>query len=105
MKKRNLIVDKIRSEILSGVLEEDTPLREMQLATRFDVGSSKVREALIILSNEGLTYSKQNFGMRVSNFSNDEINNLVIPLRRIVETFALRKYFHEIKYRQTLHQL
>ena len=96
MKKRNLIVDKIRSEILSGVLEEDTPLREMQLATRFNVGRAKVREALIILSNEGLTYSKQNFGMRVSNFSNDEINNLVIPLRRIVETFALRKYFHEI---------
>ena len=96
MKKENPVVEKIRSEILSGILEEDTPLREMQLANRFSVGRSIVREALIILSNEGLTYSKRNFGMRVSKFSNDAIENLVIPLRRTVEIFALRQYFHEI---------
>ena len=97
MKKENQIVEKIRSEILSGILEEDTPLREMQLAKRFNIGRSKIREALIILSNEGLTYSKRNFGMRVSNFSSkDAIDNLVIPLRRTVEIFAIRQYFHEI---------
>ena len=96
MKKQNPVVEKIRSEILSGVLKEDTHLKEMQLAKRFNVGRSKVREALIILSNEGLTYSKLNFGMRVSKFSNDAIDNLVIPLRRTVEIFALRQYFHEI---------
>jgi DNA-binding GntR family transcriptional regulator len=81
---------------LSGFLEEDTPLREMRLAKNFNVGRAKIREALIILSNEGLTYSKHNFGMRVSKFSNDAIDNLVIPLRRTVEIFALRQYFHEI---------
>ena len=48
------------------------------------------------MSNEGLTYSKHNFGMRVSKFSNDAIYNLVIPLRRTVEIFAIRQYFHEI---------
>ena len=96
MKKENPVVEKIRSEIISGILEENTPLREMQLAKRFNVGRSKVREALIILSNEGLTYSKRNFGMRVSKFSNDAIDNLVIPLRRTVEIFALRQYFYEI---------
>ena len=96
MKKDSLVVEKIRSEILSGTLEENTPLREMQLAKRFNVGRAKVREALIILSNEGLTYSKHNFGMRVAKFSNDAIDNLVIPLRRTVEIFALRQYFHEI---------
>ena len=97
MKKGNPVVEKIRSEILSGILEEDTPLREMQLAKRFNIGRSKVREALIILSNEGLAYSKRNFGMRVSNFSSkDAIDNLVIPLRRTVEIFAIRQYFHEI---------
>ena len=81
MKKENTVVEKIRLEILSGILEEDTPLREMQLAKRFNIGRSKVREALIILSNEGLTYSKRNFGMRVSKFSNDAINNFVFPVR------------------------
>ena len=96
MKKENPVVEKIRSEILSGILEEDTPLREMQLAKRFNIGRSKIREALIILSNEGLTYSKRNFGMRVSKFSNDAIDNLVIPLRKTVEIFAIRQYFHEI---------
>tara|TARA_X000001036_G_C20588646_1_gene769796 strand:- start:334 stop:933 length:600 start_codon:yes stop_codon:yes gene_type:complete len=96
MKKQNPVVEKLRSEILSGVLKEDTHLREMQLAKRFNVGRSKVREALIILSNEGLAYSKLNFGMRVSKFSNDAIDNLVTPLRRTVEIFALRQYFHEI---------
>ena len=96
MTKDNLVVEKLRSEILSGILEEDTPLREMQLAKKFNVGRAKIREALIILSNEGLTYSKHNFGMRVSKFSNDAIDNLVIPLRRTVEIFAIRQYFHEI---------
>ena len=96
MKKENPVVEKIRSEILSGILEEDTPLREMQLAKRFNIGRSKVREALIILSNEGLAYSKRNFGMRVSKFSKDAIDNLVIPLRRTVEIFAIRQYFYEI---------
>ena len=91
MKKQNPVVEKLRSEILSGVLKEDTHLREMQLAKRFNVGRSKVREALIILSNEGLAYSKLNFGMRVSKFSNDAIDNLVTPLRRTVEIFALRQ--------------
>jgi DNA-binding GntR family transcriptional regulator len=81
---------------LSGILEEDTPLREMQLAKTFNVGRAKIREAVIILSNEGLTYSKHNFGMRVSKFSNDTIDNSVISLRRTVEIFALRQYFHEI---------
>ena len=66
MKKDNVVLEKLRSEILSGILEEDTPLREMQLAKKFNVGRAKIREALIILSNEGLTYSKHNFGMRVS---------------------------------------
>ena len=96
MKQEKTVVETIRTEILSGILEENTPLREMQLAKRFNVGRSKIREALIVLSNEGLAYSKRNFGMRVSKFSSDAINNLVIPLRRIVEIFALRQYFHEI---------
>ena len=92
MKKENPVVEKIRSEILSGILEEDSPLREMQLAKRFNIGRSKIREALIILSNEGLAYSKRNFGMRVSNFSSkDAIDNLVIQLRRTDEIFAIRQ--------------
>ena len=37
MKKESLVVEKLRSEILSGILEEKTPLREMQLAKRFNV--------------------------------------------------------------------
>jgi len=96
MTKTNIVVEKIRSDILSGVLKEDSPLRETILAKRYNVGRAIVREALIILSNEGLTYSKHNFGMRVSKFSNDAIYNLVIPLRRTVEIFALRQYFHKI---------
>ena len=60
MEKDNVVVEKLRSDILSGILEEDTPLREMRLAKKFNVGRAKIREALIILSNEGLTYSKHN---------------------------------------------
>ena len=96
MTKTNIVVEKLRSDILSGVLKENSPLRETILAKRYNVGRAIVREGLIILSNEGLTYSKHNFGMRVSKFSNDAIDNLVIPLRRTVEIFALRQYFHEI---------
>ena len=88
MTKTNIVVEKLRSDILSGVLKENSPLRETILAKRYNVGRAIVREALIILSNEGLTYSKHNFGMRVSKFSNDAIDNLVILFAE------MSKYLH-----------
>ena len=39
--KTSLVVEKLRSEILPGILEEQSPLREMHLAKRFNVGKDE----------------------------------------------------------------
>ena len=39
--KTSLVVEKLRSEILPVILEENSPLREMHLAKRFNVGKDE----------------------------------------------------------------
>jgi GntR family transcriptional regulator, rspAB operon transcriptional repressor len=92
----NSIADKLRSEIISGVLQESQPLREIALTERFKVGRSIIRKVLLQLTNEGLVETKRNFGSSVTNYNNDAIINLVIPLRKTVEVYALSQYFNKI---------
>ncbi len=48
------VADRLRSEIASGGLEPGTRLRQLDLAKRFGVSTTPVREALYLLQREGL---------------------------------------------------
>jgi len=93
---REQIVARLRSEILSGRLGEGTPLREMELARRFGVSRGPIREALQELVHEGLLVAEPHRGVRVAARAPDFIRDLVVPIRRTVETFALRLFFDQI---------
>lgn len=97
MVRSEAIADNLRNEIISGRFPEGAPLREINLARRFDVGRASVREALQQLVHEGLVVAKPNCGARVAPAAPDSIAELVVPLRKVVETFALRSCFHDLR--------
>ncbi len=90
------IVDQLRMEIITGRIEEGTPLREVSLAERFQVSRAPIREALKQLEHEGIVESKPNCGMRVSASTSDSMQELIIPLRQTVESFALKSIFADL---------
>jgi DNA-binding GntR family transcriptional regulator len=92
---RDQIVDRLRAEVLAGRLAEGTPLREIELSSRFGVSRGPIREALQQLTYEGILVGLPNRGVRVAPAAPDVVREIVIPIRRTIETFALRQFIEE----------
>jgi DNA-binding GntR family transcriptional regulator len=90
---REQIADRIRADVLSGRLVEGTSLREQSLAKQYGVSRAPIRDALLQLTQEGLLVAKPNCGVKVGTSSIDDIQPLVVDLRRRIEVFALRQAF------------
>lgn len=90
---RDQIVEQLRNDVLCGRLAEGDKLNEADLARQFGVSRTPIREALHQLTFEGLVDLKPNAGVKVSQMPPDSIRELVVPIRRRVETFALRMIF------------
>ena len=88
---REQIADRIRSDVLSGRITEGSNLREVSLAEHYGVSRAPIRDALLQLTQEGLLVAKPNCGVRVGEGPNEELQPLIVDLRRKVETFALTK--------------
>lgn len=86
---REQIVDRLRSDILSGELSEDEPVREAQLAERFGVSRGPIRDALLQLSQEGGLLYQPNCGMRVSPVREESDRELFARIRADLECHAL----------------
>lgn len=67
------VTDALREEILSGTLAPNTWIREHEIAERFSVSRTPVREAMRRLSDEGLTNRSANRGTVVAPMSLDDI--------------------------------
>lgn len=91
------IADQLRDEILSGRLAEGDSIPEVETAKRFGTSRGPIREALMQLAHEGYVTAKPNCGVRVAPLSPGLIHDLVVPLRRMVETYALRLCFHRLR--------
>lgn len=93
---REQIVEQLRNDVLCGRLAEGERLSELKLVERFGVSRTPIREALQQLRQEGLVEGRPNVGLKVARRPPDEIRELVVPIRRSVETFALRSFFGTI---------
>ncbi len=93
---REQIADRIRADVLSGRLSEGTSLREQTLAKQYGVSRAPIRDALLQLTQEGLLVAKPNCGVKVGTVSSEDIQPLVVELRRRIEIFALRKAFSKL---------
>ena len=95
---REQIVEQLRSDILTGRFLPGERISETSLVERFQVSRTPIREALQQLVHEGLLESKPNCGVRVVQPVPGEVHELIIPIRRTIETFALRQIFDTLSF-------
>jgi DNA-binding GntR family transcriptional regulator len=90
MMKRDLIVESIRRQILSGELPRGTRMPQDGLARQFGASITPVREALRLLEAEGLLVSEPHRGVRVAGVDLDKVKASYV-VRRLVESYAMRR--------------
>jgi DNA-binding GntR family transcriptional regulator len=71
------VADRLRELILSGELEPRARVNELELCERFGTSRTPLREAIKILSSEGLLELLPNRGARVASLSAAEIDEMV----------------------------
>lgn len=96
----DLVVDELRSRILSGKLAPGSALRQEALAEELGVSRIPLREAMRILSSEGLVDVYPHKGAYVSMLSKDEVQEF-FDLRLRLEPWL----FHEAAMRISMAEL
>lgn len=94
--KSDAIAQEIRRRVLSGEYPRAMRLRQDDLAADFRVSITPVREALRVLESERLLVSEPHRGVRVAEAIDVEVIRAAYVVRRLVETFAIRKAIHRI---------
>ncbi|TCJ19988.1 GntR family transcriptional regulator [Rubrobacter taiwanensis] len=82
--------NRIKDDILSHRLLPRQPLVEAELAAKYNISKTPVREALIILAREGIVEMNAFRGMRVRDFTPRDARE-IYELREILEPLALER--------------
>ena len=93
---RDRITERLRTDVLAGVLPPDEPIREVALAERFGVSRGPVRDALLQLSQEGILVAEPNCGMRVRGSASEQDRKLLTKLRADIEVHAMKMAWDEL---------
>jgi DNA-binding GntR family transcriptional regulator len=83
------VYDRLRSDLLNGILHPSQKLKMVELTDRFGVSQSVVREALTRLTEQGLLVATPQRGFRVRDLSIEDIAELT-ETRIQVESIAVR---------------
>lgn len=90
------IAAQLRADVQQGVYAPGAPLREEQLAARFGVSRSPIRQVLQQLAFEGLLHYRPNYGVVVASPPSDEVRAALYECRARLETIALRQCFPQL---------
>lgn len=94
---REQVVHRLRDDVLGGVYKPGEDLREFALSKRYGVSRSPIRDALLQLTQEGLLVATPNCGVKVGSPMQEEIQPLVIEIRRKIELFAVERLIKKLK--------
>ncbi|CAM3056539.1 GntR family transcriptional regulator [Vibrio rarus] len=86
----NRVYHQLRTKILKCELIPGEKLKIESLKTLLNIGASPIREALSLLTSDGLVDRMEQRGFRVSLMSKDNFNEILM-LRRELDVLALRK--------------
>lgn len=84
------IADALRDEILRGAIAPGEPLRQEELAARFQVSRIPIRDALLRLEAQGLVHVYPNRGAFVISLSADDVRE-IYDLRLLLEGDILER--------------
>jgi DNA-binding GntR family transcriptional regulator len=87
---RHSAADAIRTALREGRIKAGENINEMALATQFEVSRGPIREALLLLVDEGLMTHSPNRGFSAINLSSDDHAH-IIELRLLLESRALER--------------
>ncbi|MFZ4808895.1 MAG: GntR family transcriptional regulator [Hyphomicrobiaceae bacterium] len=73
----DIVADRLRQLILDGELEPRSRVNELELAERFAISRTPLREAIKILATEGLLELLPNRGARVASISDKELDDVL----------------------------
>lgn len=85
-----VVLGRLRRDIIMKNLENDTPVTEIQFAEKYGCSRAALRGALAVLEQEGLIRVMPNGTKRIRRLSSDDINNFY-DLRAYVECSAARQ--------------
>ena len=85
---RDRVLERVRSDIVSGRSGPGAMYSAPALATELGVSTTPVREALLELSNRGMIVPMRNRGFKVKASSLDDLENL-FEMRELLERFAV----------------
>lgn len=88
---RQRATDVLRAAIVSGQLRPGDRLKEAELSEQLGISRAPVREALRQLEHEGLVASLPYRATEVLGISQEEIAEVLVPIRLTLETFAFRR--------------
>ncbi len=89
------VAEVVRAAILSGELVPGFQLKQDELRAEFGVSPTPIREALRQLESEGLVTHYPNRGAFVASVSGDELLGVLLPVRLILERYAVTKALSE----------
>jgi DNA-binding GntR family transcriptional regulator len=87
---RDRVLEALREAIISAELKPGDPLVELELSAQLGVSRAPLREAIQILSREGLVETMPYRGAIVRNLSRQDIEELY-SLRSVLESFAIQR--------------
>jgi DNA-binding GntR family transcriptional regulator len=88
--RRQQVLEILRSEIMTGRYEPGERLIEATISDELGTSRGPVREALRQLEHEGLVVSTPYRGAVVLDVSDEEVQEVLIPIRLTLERFSFR---------------
>ena len=85
------VVEALRNEIIAGHFEPGERLIEATLSQELGTSRGPVREALRQLENEGLVMSVPYKGAVVLGVSDEEVQEVLIPIRLVLERYSFAR--------------